>query len=117
MILSIKTNSFIMKKFIAILSLFFAFTIASFAQANPADLAKKDVASLSEAVTLSEQNKATFLELFKKKHEALSKPGLPDDKKKVIYKSIDAKLRGTLSAEQMAKIDSNPALLKQLTQE
>ncbi|THD30611.1 hypothetical protein [uncultured Flavobacterium sp.] len=105
-----------MKKFIAILSVFFAFTIASFAQTSPADLAKKDIASLSEAVTLSEQNKATFLELFKKKHEALSKPGLTDDKKKVIYKSIDAKLRGTLSAEQMAKIDSNPELLKQLTQ-
>jgi len=112
----IKTNSFIMKKFIAILSVFFAFTIASFAQANPAEQAKKDVASLSEAVTLSEQNKATFLELFKKKHEALSKQGLSDDKKKVIYKSIDAKLRGTLNADQMAKIDSNPALLKQLTQ-
>lgn len=105
-----------MKKFIAIVSLFFAFTIASFAQTSATDLAKKDVASLSSVVTLTEQNKASFLDLFKKKHEALSKPGLADDKKKVIYKSVDAKLRGTLNAEQMAKVDSNPELLKQLTQ-
>lgn len=103
-----------MKKLMTVL-FFFVFNLVAFAQtAN--DQAKSDLEALKQEVTITKQNESTFLDLFKSKHEALSKSGLTDAKKKIIYKSVDAKLRGILPADQMAKIDAKPELLKQLTQ-
>jgi len=104
-----------MKKLIAAFVFIFAFTLNANAQATASELAKNDVAALSGAVQLSEQNKASFLDIFKQKHEAFAKE-TSEMKKKIIAKSVDAKLRGILSADQMAKLDKNPELLKKLTQ-
>lgn len=104
-----------MKKLIAAFVFIFAFTLNANAQTTASDLAKSDVAALSGAVQLSEQNKASFLDIFKQKHEAFAKE-TSEMKKKIIAKSVDAKLRGMLSADQMAKLDKNPELLKKLTQ-
>lgn len=104
-----------MKKLIAIFVFIFSFSLSANAQSSAGELAKKDVTALSQAVSLTEQNRASFLDVFQKKHEALAKES-SDTKKKIIAKSVDAKLRGILSADEMAKLDKNPALLKQLTQ-
>lgn len=107
-----------MKKIFALLTLFFAFSMNVAAQdkGNANELAKKDVQALSSVVKLSAQNEATFTTLFKNKHEAYATPNLSEDRKKILAKSIDAKLRATLDANQMAKLESNKDLLKQLTQ-
>jgi len=104
-----------MKKLIAAFVFIVAFSLNANAQANASELAKNDVVALSGVVQLSEQNKASFLDIFKQKHEAFAKE-TSENKKKIIAKSVDAKLRGILSAEQMAKLDKNPELLKKLTQ-
>lgn len=108
-----------MKKIIALLTLFFAFTMNVSAQekANFDQLAKSDVALLAKTVKLTAQDEVSFTGLFKKKHEVLSTPNLSEERRKIIVKSIDAKLRATLSADNMAKVDANPELLKKLTQE
>lgn len=107
-----------MKKIFALLTLFFAFTMNVAAQdkANTNELAKKDIEALSSVVKLSAQNEATLISLFAKKHEAYAQSNLSEDRKKILAKSIDAKLRATLDANQMAKLESNKDLLKQLTQ-
>ncbi|NBL64394.1 hypothetical protein GV828_04155 [Flavobacterium sp. NST-5] len=103
-----------MKKLMTVL-FFLVFNMMAFAQ-NANDLAKSDVEALKQEITITKQAEETFLELFKSKHEALSKSGTSEAKKKIIHKSVDAKLRGTLSADQMAKLDAKPELLKKLTQ-
>jgi hypothetical protein len=107
-----------MKKIIALLTLFFAFTFNVSAQekANVTELAKNDVVALAKVVKLTQQDETNFMGLFKKKHEVLSQANLSEDRRKIVVKSIDAKLRATLTADQMAKVDANPELLKQLTQ-
>lgn len=108
-----------MKKIIALLTLFFAFTVNVAAQdkGNANELAKADVALLGKTVKLTAQDEANFVGLFAKKHEVLSTPNLSEERRKVVVKSIDAKLRATLSADNMAKVDANPELLKKLTQQ
>lgn len=107
-----------MKKIFALLTLFFAFTMNVSAQdkGNVNELAKADIALLGKTVKLTAQDQTNLTALFAKKHEVLSTPNLSEERKKVVIKSIDAKLRATLSAENMAKVDANPELLKQLTQ-
>ena len=107
-----------MKKIIALLTLFFAFTVNVAAQdANANQLAKADVALLGKTVKLTAQDETNFTALFAKKHEVLATPNLSEERRKIVVKSIDAKLRATLSADNMAKIDANPELLKKLTQQ
>jgi ABC-type transporter MlaC component len=107
-----------MKKIIALLTLFFAFTMNVSAQdkGTATELAKKDIESLSKIVKITAQNEQTFVALFENKHRAYATPNLSEERKKVVAKSVDAKLRATLDADQMAKLDSNPEVLKKLTQ-
>ena len=108
-----------MKKIIALLTLFFAFTMNVAAQDNAkvAELAKKDVEALKTLTRITPQNEATFIALFSRKHEAYSQANLSDERKKIVAKSVDAKLRATLDADQMTKLEANPEVLKKLTQE
>ena len=107
-----------MKKIIALLTLFFTFSmnVAAQEKVNLDQLAKNDVTLLGKTVRLTAQDEVTFNGLFKKKYEVLSTPNLSEERKKIVTKSIDAKLRATLSADNMAKVDANPELLKKLTQ-
>jgi len=107
-----------MKKIIALLTLFLAFTVSVSAQdkGNVSELAKSDVALLGKTVKLTAQDEANFVGLFTKKHEILATPNLSEERRRIIVKSIDAKLRATLSADNMAKVDANPELLKKLTE-
>jgi hypothetical protein len=84
--------------------------------ADPAvtQAAAKDLTALSKTVTLTDVEKQNFKGLFEYKHRELKK-ALTADQKKVLLGSIDAKLRASLTPEQMAKLDANKKLLTQLT--
>jgi len=76
--------------------------------------AAKDLTALSKTITLTDVEKQNFKGLFEYKHRELKKT-LTADQKKVLLNSIDAKLRASLTPEQMAKLDSNKKVLSQLT--
>lgn len=128
-----KQSYTIMKKIIAIAALMLGFGFTAQAQqkkaetapkaavsqqtANIGKLATADVETLNKAVRLTADEKKIFQELFTTKHTYLTDPGTSgsEERKGIIYKTIDAKLRATLSADKMAKLDADPALLKKLT--
>lgn len=120
-----------MKKIIALLVVMLGFGFTATAQqksftvkspttqATPTDpevakAAAKDLTALTNVVALNAVEKQNFKGLFEYKHSELKKP-LTADKKKVLLNSIDAKLRASLTPEQMAKLDSNKKVLSQLT--
>lgn len=88
-------------------------------QAGATDLkaaATKDVAALNKVATLNDADKQSLQGLFEYKYGQLNQGvALSQDRKDIIAQTIEAKLRATLSADQMAKVDNNPTLLKQLT--
>ncbi|MEL1243357.1 hypothetical protein AAEO56_03715 [Flavobacterium sp. DGU11] len=76
--------------------------------------AAKDMALLSETLKLTDDQNTMFKRLFQKKHQMLATPNLTDERKGVIAKNIETKLKSGLDADQIAKLDSNPELLKKL---
>ncbi|KGO85634.1 hypothetical protein Q765_15605 [Flavobacterium rivuli WB 3.3-2 = DSM 21788] len=76
--------------------------------------ATKDLTALTKVVTLNDVEKQNFKGLFEYKHRELKK-ALTPDQKKVLLNSIDAKLRASLTPDQMAKLDANKKTLTQLT--
>ena len=56
------------------------------------------------------------LKLFFVKHDTLKQTGLSAERKAELKRVIDAKLRATLTPENMEKLDKNEALLKKLTE-
>lgn len=92
-----------------------AATATAPAQASVAELAKKDVAALDGVVKLSAQEKQTFQGLFEYKHNQFAQVQGSADRKAVISETIDAKVRATLSADQMAKLEAKPEVLKAIT--
>lgn len=137
--LNTKQNYNIMKKIIAlsaILTLGLGFT-ASAQQKKPAKqvvktaqaalpatdaevkkAAQKNVTTLNGVVTLTDAEKQMFQGLFETKYrnlQSVAKAGNKAADKEGVSQSIEAKLRATLSADKMAKLDAKPAVLKELT--
>ena len=137
--LNTKQNYNIMKKIIAlsaILTLGLGFTasaqqkktakqVVKTAQvalpANDAEVkkaAQQNVNSLNGVVTLTDAEKQMFQGLFETKYrnlQSVAKAGNKAAEKEGVAQSIEAKLRATLSADKMAKLDAKPAVLKELT--
>ncbi len=119
-----------MKKIIAVLTLLFAFSVSANAQdkkavskteitkteLTPDVLAKKEAEELAKFVGLKSEVIDDYTRLFERKYKLLSHPGLTEEGKSEIKSTIDAKLRASLTPEQMEKLDKNPALLKKLTE-
>lgn len=122
-----------MKKIIAVLTLCLAFTLGANAQDKkglskeeiaknetlrkelpPEVAAKNDAVELSKFLGLDESNLETYTRLFAKKHKILATEGLTAERKSELTRTIEAKLRAGLTAEQMEKLDRNPELLKKL---
>jgi len=123
-----------MKKIIAILVIMLGFGFTANAQvkkfnvksattntqsvaADPAveQAANKDVTDLTKVITtLNAVEKQNFKGLFEYKHRELKK-ALTAEQKKTLAATIDAKLRASLTSDQMAKLDSNKKVLTQLT--
>ncbi|WP_131450706.1 hypothetical protein [Flavobacterium subsaxonicum] len=74
-----------------------------------------DVESLNSFIPLKDADRQSLKGLFAYKHELLSDAALSKERKDIVSQTIEAKLRATLSPEQMAKLDQNTKLLNTLT--
>lgn len=108
-----------MKNLLGALVLFLAFTVNASAQETFKKVdekveAKTNLAALSEVVPVQGTLSEDLFRLFEYKHRNLNE-NLSTDRKVELAKIIEMKLRATLSADQMQKIESKPGLLKKLT--
>lgn len=108
-----------MKKLIAVLTLFLAFTISANAQqrnASPTSLekAKKEAAELTEFLGLDKTMNENFTMLFEQKHTVLDDKNVSQERKTELSRVIEAKIRGTLDGKQMDKLEHNEDLFKRL---
>lgn len=106
-----------MKKIIALLVLFFAFSINATAQDKTAQIeqnAKKDIEALVDVVKVDVETETALYRLFKKKHEGMLAENTTTATKSQISTVIEAKLRATLTADQMIALEGKKAVFAQL---
>jgi len=120
-----------MKKIIALFVVMLAFGLNANAQQKKAaaattqktvqksdatiQAAARDLTLLSETVELTEEQKGIYKRLFETKHHSLSDASLPQERKDRLAENVERKLKSVMTPDQVAKIDSNPELLKKLT--
>jgi hypothetical protein len=118
-----------MKKILGIALLLCAFTQTSFAQKTdklketvkvkpqePKDAmveAKKNTVLLGQVVTLTATDEENFTRLFEYKHKILNE-NVSEERKQELARIIEAKIRATLSYDQMTKLDAKPEVLSKL---
>jgi len=88
------------------------------APAGDADFKKdanKDLAALDKIVTLNDADKKSILGLLTYKYREFKVVGESKERRNVLAQTVEAKLRATLTAEQMAKLEASPAVFKQVT--
>lgn len=106
-----------MKRIITLLVLFFAFSINASAQdksVEPEMSAKKDLELLTTVITVENDMHMPFYNLFLKKHKALAEPGITQAKREEISNIIDAKLKASLTNDQVASLEKNQEAYYQL---
>ena len=109
-----------MKKIFAILALFLAFSISANAQENKpsSDVtvsANNDFEALNSFLTVDPALKPKLVQIFKTKHEALSKPNIDANEKKNQTGIAARSLSQVLSQDQMQKLYANNELFDRLT--
>ena len=123
-----------MKKIIALFAMMLAFGYTANAQQKKAtapattkqqqasvdeaaikEAAVKDVTALGEFIVLTEDQKSAFKGLFEYKHRVLADKSLSQERKDILAEQIDMKIRATVSADQVGKLDENPKLMNKLT--
>lgn len=122
-----------MKKIIAILVVTLAFGFSANAQQKKAatkpaatktvsaaqatedikQLALKDVAALGEVVKLSNTQKDDFLGLFEYKHRHYA-DNLSAERRAGVAQTIEAKIKASLSPDDISKLEAKPGLMKKL---
>jgi hypothetical protein len=106
-----------MKKILLILSFLFAFSMnAQDKKLKPADAAKADALELQKLVKLTETETYDMTNLFVMKYEMLEVEGISSERKSVMTRVLDAKLRASLNEKQMATLEANPDFFKRLTE-
>lgn len=122
-----------MKNLIIALSLFFALganaqtkkvapakpaaTATPIVKTRPAndEAAKKNVEDLSKVITLTDERKAVFQELFTTKYRMLYNNGeLSAERKAYVSQIIEKKIEASLDAESFQKVKANTALFQSL---
>ena len=131
-----------MKKLIAALTLTLAFTISSNAQIKKSTTAeevveikamspvvhvvqskkeivsieksKKDAEELTTYLGLNDSQNQDFYRLFEQKYRTLEDKNLSIERRKEVSRIIEAKIRATLDANQIEKLENNPELFKRL---
>ena len=128
-----------MKKLIAALTLTLAFTISSNAQIKKSTTAeevteikemasveesKKEIASvekskkyaeeLSAYLGLNDTQNQDFYRLFEQKNRTLEDKNISVERRKEVSRIIEAKIRASLDANQIEKLEKNPELFKRL---
>ncbi len=107
-----------MKKLIAVFTFMLAFAAGANAQdkkMSAEESAKLDAIEMAEKLNLPATQQQDFQRLFMMKHEVMSDPNMSVERKKEMARVVDLKIRASLNAEQLQKLDSNPALLAKLT--
>ena len=109
-----------MKNLLGALVLFLAFTVNANAQETFKKVdekieAKNNMVALSEVVTVEGTLSEDLTRLFEYKFRNLNE-NLSAERKIELARVIEAKLRATLTPENMEKLDKNEALLKKLTE-
>lgn len=116
-----------MKKLLFIVTLVFAFGFSANAQDKKASAtttigpkvapevaAKKDADDLKALLSLNEDMRLAFYNLFEQKYQTLATPNISAERKEVLKTVIDAKIKATLNATDMAKLETNQALYNRL---
>ncbi|WP_445455420.1 hypothetical protein [Flavobacterium sp. HNIBRBA15423] len=107
-----------MKKILAILVLFFAFSLSSYAQEERKEdlvvLAKKDSKDVVTLLGLGEKEQIDFYNLFYHKYDEQSKTS-SEERRKVISNTIAKKLEASLTPENYDKLKKNTTLFKRVT--
>jgi hypothetical protein len=107
-----------MKKLIAALTLLLAFTINANAQERKMsndEAAKMDAVKLAEYLDLKGTQQEDFMRLFQMKHATLNDPNVSVERKKEMSRVVEAKLRASLTTDQLQKLDANPEMLARFT--
>lgn len=106
-----------MKKLIFVLTLLFAFTFNVNAQDKKLsieDNANKEAGMLAETVGLTKTQTEDFYRLFEMKYRTLQDETLSVERKQEFLKIVMLKIEASLNAEQMAKLQANPALVDRI---
>lgn len=107
-----------MKKLFALVALFFAFSLSSYAQeaqkeANPEVLAKNETFQLKKFLDLDENKTEGFYRLFVTKHKRLNNLDTAEAKEQLKL-TIQAKIDASLDADQLQKLKANKELYEDL---
>ncbi|MFT6748146.1 MAG: hypothetical protein ACI9XR_001988 [Flavobacterium sp.] len=104
-----------MKKIVLLLSFLFAFSMnAQDKKLKPADAAKADALELKALVKLNETETYDMTNLFQMKYEMLAIEDISQERKNIMKQTLEAKIRASLTPDQMATLESKPELLKRL---
>ena len=107
-----------MKKLIAVLTLFLAFTIGANAQDKNAstslDKGKKEAAELTQYLGLDQSMNEAFARLFEQKNAVLEDKSLSQERRTELSRVIEAKIRASLDGKQIEKLEQNQELFKKL---
>lgn len=107
-----------MKKLIAVLTLMFAFAIGANAQdkkMSAEESAKMNASALNQYVGLQGTQEADLHRLFIMNQKVMLDETMSVERKKEMARVTELKIRATLKADQMEKLDANPELLARLT--
>lgn len=77
------------------------------------DAATKDIATLSEFVKLTSDQKVKLQSLFAEKHRMHSE-NLSNERKAVAKQSIEASFKSALTPDQLSKVEGNTQLMQTL---
>ena len=109
-----------MKKIIATTALLFALTLTANAQDAKrneiaASKAKNEIAELHKLVNLNETQNTQLTMILEEKIFILEDKDLSNERKSVLSKNIESRLRRTLTPEQVEKLEKNQVLFNKLT--
>lgn len=109
-----------MKKIFAILALFLAFAFTANAQESKPTVdvivsANNDFETLNSFIEIDPDLKPKLIQIFKTKHEGLSKPNLTANEKKGYSGNTALSLSQVLSKEQMRKLYANNKIFNKIT--
>jgi hypothetical protein len=105
-----------MKKIVALLVLFFAFSFNASAQEKTInELAKEDAKLLCDYLELKGAIVNDFVTLFEMKHETFQNEGVSEERKAYLSDIIEKKILATLDSSDIEKLDMEPSIMKKVT--
>lgn len=111
-----------MKKLLAAVALCFAFSIGASAQEAKGtsqmsieQSAKLDAVKMAETLGIEASQQNDFARLFVMKHQVMQDPNVSAERRAEMSRVVEAKIRASLTPEQLKKLDSDPKLLAILT--